>query len=448
MPADNRVLYTKFLANMQWNGCAALYYQTLLTGYLFWLYQQLSPTLYGLVGTLFALLYLTVELLDLGYEGSLAGTLTDWQSTRSAFRRGVGYSAGWQLLILLGVASGLYFTRGACSSWFATNFQCANLATTVWALLASLIFIEGLQKQLRAIAQLLFFHRTLALAQTLQISLYLLLIGAGLSCRPLTPTLIFAPLLISTTLSCLIIGWQIYRYYRRLPSPAQLPLPPLFTATYYRNRAWIYLNQLSKLIYSGNFLVISLARLFGVTTVAPLKLAYRLASYLKYIWYHAIGLPVRTLLAQEQRLKLAPQRLWRSIFSGSFWWQTLGLSSVSLITVSIIAYYTNSWVGLSQLTSLLFLGLLLLENLFLLPEQYLLITRRLYWLALPNLATAGVLIGNYYLGPAAVCYPSYLSAAYQPQQLAYLLLSLILLRSTVLVGLKLALKKTVEKSSQ
>lgn len=500
MTPATRALYPKFLANIKWNGLAALYYQTLLTGLMLWLYPQLGATQYGIVGTLFALLYLTIELLDLGFEGALASSFSHWSSNRASFKRNCLYPACLQLLLLLGSAIWLISLAVNCSDWFASSFQCHLLTPAIWYCLGLLLFSEGLHKILRAIAQLLFLHKVLALAQVVNITVYLWLVFStwylvpGILGSSFSALAIFLPLLISTGLSCLILALKLAQIYHQLPltntgpqtdrleqnapttanvrTPEQLvnPLnsPPSFsgspaspsytsksvllTKTYWQNRSWVYVNQLSKLVYNGNLLVTILASLFGVTLIAPLKLAYRLASYVKYVLYHAIGLPVRTLLAQEQGLKTVKSaNLWRTIFSTPFWRSTLIFSLLSICIIILITYQTGNLAHLSQLAASLFLLLLLLENLFLLPEQYLLVTRRLASLACPNLLTALLLLSTYvYRQPfqsqlltwASTSPLSQLVVQLTPDTLLNLLLiNLILLRLLILGWLKLVLKK-------
>lgn len=435
-----------------------------------WLFKVTSLSTYGLIGTTFAILYLLVDLLDLGFDGSLAIDFKLLSASKSNFKKiFLGQQLG-QLFLLSLVSLGIIFGHKLINSWFMAKFSCCAIMPAVWLTLGLLLILEGLQKDLRALAQLFFLSKALAIAQVLSITVYTGIIlfnyyfsGYLLLNLPndfnLNLNLIFAPLLLSSILSLIILSWVIYKKYQTLPEhnsnsinghPTHDTLAPkmklnqknipkktvgatsLTIKVLIIQRFWIFLNQLSKLAFSGNFLITLLASLFGIATIAPLKLTSRIAVYLRYVLYHSLGLPIRSLLSQTQAKFTF--RNYRTILTQIFYTLTGILISAGVILASLTVSHAESLEILIRENSLIFLGILLLDNLFLAHEQYFLVTNKIYYFVIPNLITISLIYG--------------LASTYHPT-LNSLLLSLAALRiSTFILINFILIKKFVEKTPQ
>jgi hypothetical protein len=428
-----------------------------------WLFKVTPISTYGLIGTIFAVLYLLVDLLDLGFDGSLAIDFKLLSASKLNFRKIFLRQQLGQLLILGLVSLGMIFGHRLLNSWFMAKFSCCAITPAVWLTLGLLLVFEGLLKDLRALAQLFFLSKVLAIAQVLSITIYTSIILCNYyfssyylyldraNYFALNLNLIFAPLLLSSILSLILLSWAIYQRYQALPDynltdisvapelhEIQIPetsklISETFTfKTLIVQRFWIFLNQLSKLAFSGNFLITLLASLFGTATVAPLKLTSRIAVYLRYVLYHSLGLPIRSLLSQTQAQLTF--RNYRNILKQFFYTFTGILASAGVILISLTILNTESLVILMRENSLIFLGILLLDNLFLAHEQYLLVANKIYYFALPNLITISLIYG--------------LVNSYHPT-LNSLLLSLAALRIGTFILINLVvIKKFVEKTPQ
>ncbi len=432
-----------------------------------WLFKVTPLTTYGLIGTIFAILYLLVDFLDLGFDGSLAIDFKLLSANKLKFRKIFLTQQLAQFSLLSLVSLGIIFKHEMVNSWFAAKFSCCTITPAVWLTLGLLLVFEALLKDLRALAQLFFLSRTLAVAQVLGITVYTGIILLNYYFNPnqlsdldsqasLAPSLlknsffdlnlnlIFAPLLLSSILSLIILSWAIYQKYRQLPGynishdtiapeiNQTISEPRLTIKTLIIQRFWIFLNQLSKLAFSGNFLITLLASLFGAAAIAPLKLTSRIAVYLRYVLYHGLGLPIRSLLSQTQT-KLT-FRNYRPILSQIFYSFMGILTSAAVILVSLTVIHAESLELLMRENSLIFLGILLLDSLFLAHEQYLLVINKIYYFVIPNLLTI-ILIYN-------------LASSYHPT-LNSLLLSLAALRVLTFILINLiVIKKFVEKTPQ
>ncbi len=440
-------LYQKFIVNIKWNALSATYYQTILTLFMIWLFKVSSLTTYGLIGTIFAILYLLVEFLDLGFDGSLAIDFKLLSASKLNFRKIFLSQQSGQLILLSLASLGIILGHKVINGWFMAKFSCCLIPPAVWLTLGLLLIFEGLLKDLRALAQLFFLSKVLAITQILGITIYtgiILLnyyfVNPKINFFDLNFNLIFAPLLLSSILSLIILSWAIYQKYQKLPDQiiTQLSKSTIVNLNYLNfkilimQRFWIFLNQISKLVFSSNFLITLLAVLFGAAAIAPLKLISRITVFFRYILYHGLGLPIRSLLSQTQA-KIS-FRNYRTILAHSFYVLLGILVSTGILLIILTISHAESLEILKRENSLIFLGILLLDNLFLAHEQYLLVTNKIYFFAIPNLITISiiyVLTSNYHL------------------TLNSLLLSLAILRILTFVLINfILLKKFVEKTPQ
>ncbi len=436
-------LYSKFISSVKWNALSSIYYQTNLTIYMFWLFHTIGPKQFGIIGTLFAIIYLCIDFLGFGFTNSLALSFKDITKDKLHFKEYYFRSLIQQMAILFAIIICIPIFYKKLDFWFSNTFSCCLLNQATWLVITGLILSESLKKNLRAISQLLFLNQALAIIEISTATLYSLsIVLIYYYTNHISILQIFLTLLIISITSVLTLATLVFLQYKKLPyldssSNIKNHFKPISLKKRISTQFYIYLNQLSKLSFGGNFLIFLFASTFGTTAIAPLKLINRIAVYLKYIFQYTFGLSSRNLLsrlssksAYDLNLNLDYKKYkelnTRFFYILTGWFLIL---SIALVTLELI--YSGSLSFLYHKNSFLFLIVLLLESFFITHEQLLLVTNKMHIAMIPNLLTA---IGIYIL-----TYTNNL-------HINTILIILIILRALTFIFVEFLAKKTVEKN--
>lgn len=377
--------------SLKWNAAEGILYKAILAAHQSYLFYYISAQLYGLSSLFFAIIYLTVELFNFGFDRSLAQLFSDYFEQPIYVRKYL-LPQVWFQLILLGLFwIGSIWGGGKIENFLIQKFHISSQGFWFWVLISSTIFFESIRRTLRMLAQLCFLNKPAALLELSLISLYVgvfwLRIWSGVRVDLYE---IYLPLLLQSVLGVTILGALVWQALR----PAMQPRPAsVFDRVnlqfgwglIWRTRLSNYCYQLSEMLFSSNFLVYFFSLKLGLIKVAPLKLANYFAIFLKALLEKTFGFSTLALFAQVRHTRHAQFTLFREGQSRL----NLFLKFLTVLFLSLGAYLLiydlTSQYGLAWL----FFGFTLINSFFIIYEQLFIIHRRLWLLTGLNLLVFG-----------------------------------------------------------
>jgi len=266
-------------------------------------------------------------------------------------------------------------------------------------MLGLILFFESTRKSLRTIGELSFLNKYIALTEISLIFLYVILFW-GAYFYGYKPNLffIFIPHLIQSIIAVIIFSWLlINKIYKVIPNnqsehiPSSILLKQMVVVRFSN-----YTNQLSHLLFSGNFLIPFLASNFGLALTAVFKLINFIAIYFTFILERTFGYTSGALLShlkdsttnfKQDALNFATKKLFIILYGILIF---LIINSKTLFSIFITP--TNiSWIAIY-----FFLIAIVFENFFITYEQFFIVEKKVYYFTIVNLMTALIFYNSIY----------------------------------------------------
>lgn len=419
------ILIKKFYQSASWNAFESIFYKAILTIHQTCLFYIATNFIYGLSSFIFAIIYLAVELGNLGLDRSIAQFSQAYLNDDRIFKRYLMPQILIQICFLLGLV-----LLALKYNWISLILKPAHATLSIAQIVLILVIIicESLRKTLRIVSQLLFLNKPAAL---LELSLILLYTGlfwcsvfAGYEISIYT---IYTPLLIQSIIGIFFLTYLIIAQLRSTLLKSKAPKSKPEELNYlaiFKYRSQNYLYQLSEVLFSSNFLIYFFSNIIGIINIGPIKLANYFAVFLKALLDKTFGLTCLALFAKNKTL-ISNQAI---IFN--YAQKKLNLLLTGLILIFSICCLLT---GLNQniyYLALLFLVFTLINNFFIVYEQLFLIYNKILVLFIINLASLISFYLLYYI------YPKLFISG----QIAYLITFLAALRILSLAIVKLFTK--------
>jgi hypothetical protein len=280
-------MYQQFEKSIRWGVLESGLYQLLLFSHQIALFAYITPELYGVAGTLFSLLYLSIALSDGGLESTLPVFFPSAITSQFHAKHLLGKQFLPEMIVLIAL--------GCFSLWYGAMLNFTDLPTRI--LISLLPFLEGTRKTIRKLLHLLFFNRELAFIELGSLALYLVYIWtyiiAGI---PITVWHIIFPMFIASLSSLLPASILLYRWYRSLDATSQVA--HTFDVRHIiSQRFFNYITHVSHLLFSSNFLIPFFALQFGAASAGGFKLMSTLISSITIAFKKILGGSAMALLA-------------------------------------------------------------------------------------------------------------------------------------------------------
>lgn len=344
-------MYKRFTESVAWNAFESIVYHFILLTHQIILFHYTSYITYGHIGSLFAITYLVVTFINMGLDVSLAPFLSTFSRSKISFWQFIrhqilpNYVLYASLLIIVFVAR-RYFIYNATwllgHDWYLLCIICSIIAT------------ESIKKTTKIVLQLAFAFRVTVYGELASIVSYIILVWGGYWFGySLDVGLIFTTMLIVASMEMVWFLFNLHRWYKTLPST--IDNVPSISRRIYKNRLLNYLNQLSKLIISGNFLVPFFASIFGFEYAGILKLATNITHSITIVLEKIFVTTSNVLFANVKHAHISIKRK-------VFYFVT---NRTSYILYSCLAFFFVNYLILMQLSSLPHIVWLLMYGYFL-----------------------------------------------------------------------------------
>ena len=292
-------LYKRFMHSVAWNAFESIVYHAILLTHQIALFKCISYQAYGFIGSLFALIYLSVTLINLGLDASLAPFFSQFSKNKQTFyhlfRSHIFISYIFYALILL-----IFFVAKYFISSKATLFIHNNIPLLI--IIAMLIATESIKKTTKTLLQLAFQFPVAVFGEIGSIVFFVALVWGNVAWgTTLNAILIFSAMLIVSIIETLVFCFYLHRWYLGLPEHQTQVIQLNIT----KNRFFNFCNQVSKLLISGNLLVPFFAITFGLEYAGVLKLASNITHSITTVLEKTFGTSSSVLLAQTKHLDVS-----------------------------------------------------------------------------------------------------------------------------------------------
>lgn len=287
----------RFHRNAHWALAGSIIYESLKVTHCFLLMQVLAPQLFGLVGSLLAILYFATYVVDLGATNSIPPFLHMFTTSKTTFRTFLlRYSLVPHLpFVLIGALLTALFVQ--------THF----IMSPAYGIIGVLVVAEAIRSFLRFFLHITFQARHVVIAELiLFIVVYLGGIWGPLCLSwyrtgvyELTVNRIFIPHLVDSLLAVVIFVLFTYRYYRKLPvgDETSHAFPAGIMRRLTVTRLFNYVLRVGRNLFTGNFLTPLFAVKFGLATAGLFYFASVAVNALQAIVKAIVGYSGNALLA-------------------------------------------------------------------------------------------------------------------------------------------------------
>lgn len=324
----------------------------------------LGASFYGLLGSLFSIVYLIINIANFGFESSVAPFLKIITSSQKSLRRVLPLYVLPQIGIILACSYLVFlFSR---SIFFHPNQPIHFL---FFFLLAT---TEGIRIFFRRFLHNIFLNKATILVEHIAtFSYYAIIWGSFLCGRSLSLELIFIPYAFFSVFVIFIFFVMTYRYYKQLPTTGAL-VPRFFWRRILRARYYNSLISIEAFVISGNFLVPFFATSFGMQQAGLFKIANIAAHSIKALIKSIVHFPGAALLASAKTKAHHIKKV--AFYTLSNKLHHIILFVIIFLSVNCVQIYffypTGTYFRSAWWYTFIFIGITLIHQLFVLYEQF------------------------------------------------------------------------------
>lgn len=363
----NSSLAQKFHYNFRWNLIGSLLYEVAKTAHNYFLFKLFHASIFGLMGSILSLIYLTTKYADFGMTYALPPFFNDSIRSKADFRKILlGYFLLPQLpIICLAAAIGSYF--------FIHKFCEVNACPSVFVV-PIIIILETLRWFLRHFLHMAFKSRRIVQCEVVSFLTYLISVWAILYIYDFTPSLnvIFMLHVIESAVIVGLFMGMLFRFYRSLPNVDQAVLPQRFMQRFLEARFFNYTLRISREFFTSNFLTVFFALKFDVTQAALFYFAGTIGTSIQSIVKVAIGYSGNALFANLKHATHAEKKEAFGLLSEKLVRIIVPMLVVMIIVLNWIVCLgqMNNALSVTVAMLLLYLIIIFTEFFFILYEQF------------------------------------------------------------------------------
>ena len=305
--------YAKFLRGIRWNAFEAILYYSLLGIHQIALFNVIKREEYGLIGTVFALIYLVIAFTNFGFDCSMSPFFGYFTKSRKFFKRLFLFQFFPQVAIISILSIVIYTIQpslvphtklfGQINCWYFVP------------LVALLTVSEATKKSLRVLLQLAFWNKRTSLLEVIDIIAFLSIVwipyGLGYS---INLKLVFSAMALTSLLSVAVLSYFVAKLYSTIPenspeqdSPEQ-DLPPQIRGRIIKSRIFNYLNNTTSTVFSSNFLIPFFAIQFGLAQAGVFYIISNVVTFLSVILQKVFGFTGGAFLSNTKEMPSEDKR--------------------------------------------------------------------------------------------------------------------------------------------
>src|SRR3990167_9355996 len=245
-------VWSKFYKAIKWNTAEALLYQASLSIHNLALFWVIGKEKFGLVGTVFSIIFLLIPILNLGFDKAMIANYSELTNSKEAFKKYFLGQLFFQLLSLP-IAFFLVFSGQEILSFILCNpINCLSFPKSIWFVAATTVVAEGLKKSLKVFLQLSFLNRYSSILEISTLWAYISTVWILNFTVGFSFWNIFLPFLIQSVFSLIVLSFAVFKIFKGLKSTSNFQISILEIV---HLRISTFFLQASGLTFSGNFLI-------------------------------------------------------------------------------------------------------------------------------------------------------------------------------------------------
>lgn len=383
--------YRQFEYSIQWGLIESGVYHMLLFLHQVALFACITPALYGIIGALFSLLYMSVVLSDLGLESTLP----------VFFPSGVTSKNHVKIMLFTQCTPGLILmVMLACITfWYGSRYTMTDGYSL--GIMSALCITEGVKKIGKKLLALLFFNKELAIIEMCALLWYITCVWScimsGISIRLLH---VFGPMLMSSVGSLFVILILLYRWYSTLDTASTVCT--LDSRTLITQRFFNYITHLSHVFFSSNFLIPFFAVQFGAASAGGFKLISSLVSSLTIAFKKIFGGSAAALLAHMHHDDADKKKHAFDVIVKKSWYGTVWCLAIFTIITTLLTYsHSTAFMLFNYPMIFAYVALTFSEYFFVAYEVFFITQQRSAHLTIISLLSLILIAGGLYMAQGA-----------------------------------------------
>jgi len=376
-------LYNRINNIIWWHTFESILYHGILLIHQSILFTMVPHNMYGLIGSLFSAIYLSVTIINAGFDATLSSLFTTYTKNKQLFWKFIGIQALINYGISISVIIIMYIF------WYTTI---SSLKTPI-VIIVSIVVLESIKKIAKILLQLTFQFRVTVFGELSTVIGYVSSVWIGYACGyPINLYLIFIPLLIVVLSETMVFLYYTHRWYKTLPSNPHQTITLHDYKRIITNRTYTFLHQIHHIFFSGNFLVLLSARLFGLDYAGIIKFSSSIALNITIILKRIFGTSSNILLANIKNKDIATKQKFFSLITNKMYHVLVALSLFFVINYKFLLQANNPTQNIAVCLSFL---IIFIENFFTTYEQFYIIQERTSYMIIINGLTVLLLYGVY-----------------------------------------------------
>ncbi|MBX9831328.1 hypothetical protein K2X40_05195 [Candidatus Babeliales bacterium] len=358
----------KFHHGFRWNFWGSIFYEAAKIVHHFFLLKFVNVTDYGLIGSMFAVIYMTTKLADFGMSHALAPFFCQITKNKKSFKKILlSYYLGPQLPIIM--------TAGFTAMiFFKGKFLLGHTAPYLF-IIPAIVFLETIRSFLRYVLHMAFQSKTVVLFEIITFIFYLSSIWlALLGLRfPLSLNVIFIPHIFDSAFVTGVFLVMTYQYYQKLPTDQVASQPVGLGRRILNARVFNYFIRISREFFTSHFLTPFFAIKFGFKQAGLFYFASIIATAIQSIVKVSIGYSGNALFANlKEKSQEAKKQAFRIIN------EKLMRCIAPLIIILVINHKSIIKLGMTHNNTCLTIALLLLLLIIIFTEFFFMAYEQFY----------------------------------------------------------------------
>lgn len=391
-------MYNKFISAITWNSINVILYKTILLLHQIILFYFIPKELYGISGTLFAALYLLIGCTNFGFEYSLFTFFAHYTQSKHSFKK-LLYQCCFKVLSTVATAAlltNLLYSFAHNQIAFLFHY---DIPLNLIPYLIIIFIAESIRKYTETIAQLAFLNKQITIIQISMITCYVMLVWSSyFTYGAITLNALFIPMMIVSIIETIWIFWNLYSFYETLPNSSPQPTHIIPTMTIVREQLYSYINQLSKNLFSPNFLMLLIATHMTMQQTGSIRFYTNIITLLYMLLNRSIAIPSGALLSSITFEHFEKTKQIFLTITNAYIQLLYGLAIIILTTVAP-HMITHQCESQTTYIVLLFIAAGFIEYITMTYEKLYIVQQTTHQLALINASSALLFVAILYFLP-------------------------------------------------
>ena len=293
-----------FISAFLWNTLNVFLYKIMLQTHQVCLFYVINKELFGISGTIFSAIYLLISLTNFGFDYSLFAFHKNYIQNKIQFQSLI-HQFIIRIITLISTIIFLICTIPYLSHFSPVSFIATHTPSGLIMILIMIFTAESLRKTLELFAHLSFLNKTITIVDIATLASYISILWCSFFIRGYIDLYaIFITMCLTSWIELIIITMRIYYFYQTIPEQTH-DYQMIKTKDIFQNQMINYVNQITKAVFSPNFIIIFLAYHLGMTKAGYIKLIIDIVILLYILLNRSVGIPTGALMSQASGMQVS-----------------------------------------------------------------------------------------------------------------------------------------------